>query len=686
MRSAAEPEPGKIPPSLWRSLFLSWICAFAALAYLSLLDTAAIALRGAGIAAIDAIACLGHSVGLALYVALLLACGATALAAAARPLGAIRRTGVRRAALGAAFGALGGLSAVLVLKPWESSYAPLPQMAGLTAAGIATGTVVALVGARLSRVARFAAGASIAASLFAADALAYPGLYPRFHDLAAWSALLAGALAAHSLLDRLGSSALRAAAMGVVAVGLVGQLATASRGQAIRAIGAAHGVVSPLVLRAVWACFDLDRDGFSALFGGGDCDDLDAEVNPGEREIPANGRDDNCNGVVDTVAVRRPAAGPRTPRAPAPDVYFLMLDGLRGAPGGAADEALERVASRIGAEGLAFRRAYTPYPSTRCAVLSVLASRHWRCRRPGCGGFLEAMAGRGYDVQIRMDARRFEVRPGARSILEATDQADDIFHVPNAGKRGWSRAIVDVAIDELRQEPDASPRLRWLHFLDTHFPWSCRGDACRTELDAYRTEASAELAEVERLLAALEESERGRRAVIVLLSDHGEEFGEHGGALHGAHLYEESVRVPLAIRLPGEPPRAIEASASTIDAVPTIAHYLGLKDEACWQGTDWLAAKDREPSGAARNAVVHSTSGESFGALGLPERFALLDGRLKLIRGIDENSFELYDIGRDPGELVDVFADRRADAKRLLGELALWLDRGDCADPAAAGR
>jgi len=78
-------------------------------------------------------------------------------------------------------------------------------------------------------------------------------------------------------------------------------------------------------------------------------------------------------------------------------------------------------------------------------------------------------------------------------------------------------------------------------------------------------------------------------ALIILLSDHGEEFFEHGGKLH-ARLFIETLHVPLLIKFPrGEfKDRRMSADVRTFDLFPTIFDYLGIKGPASFQGQSFL--------------------------------------------------------------------------------------------------
>jgi choline-sulfatase len=134
--------------------------------------------------------------------------------------------------------------------------------------------------------------------------------------------------------------------------------------------------------------------------------------------------------------------------------------------------------------------------------------------------------------------------------------------------------------------------------------------------------------------------------VVVLTSDHGEEFFDHGSVGHGHTLYEELVDVPLLIRFPGRlgiAPRHIGDMVGLIDVVPTLCELLQVNPPDEVQGVSMvpLATGDRS---ARRNGVVISESPSHHA-------FALQNDRFKVI--INKNTVTLYDKRIDPSETVD---------------------------------
>ncbi len=76
--------------------------------------------------------------------------------------------------------------------------------------------------------------------------------------------------------------------------------------------------------------------------------------------------------------------------------------------------------------------------------------------------------------------------------------------------------------------------------------------------------------------------------IIVVTSDHGKEFGEHGATNHGHSLHEELIRVPLILHLPGQPARRIEEAAMHADLLPTLLDALDLPPPKGMQGRSLL--------------------------------------------------------------------------------------------------
>jgi arylsulfatase A-like enzyme len=207
----------------------------------------------------------------------------------------------------------------------------------------------------------------------------------------------------------------------------------------------------------------------------------------------------------------------------------------------------------------------------------------------------------------------------------------------------------------------------WVHLLGPHLPYhhadtspgTALGDALgdnptRLNLDhlrrgslrwtaalradvraAYRAEALRADAALGRLVAAHPD------ALVVYTADHGEELGEHGGWEHGHALWEEVVRVPLAIAGPGVTPGRFGA-ASLTDVTPTLLSLVRAGDTPALDGTPLLP-------GTATPAYIEDT-------LYLEEREAVVVWPYKLVRTLDGEDERLYDLSTDPNERRDVSA------------------------------
>ena len=175
---------------------------------------------------------------------------------------------------------------------------------------------------------------------------------------------------------------------------------------------------------------------------------------------------------------------------------------------------------------------------------------------------------------------------------------------------------------------------------------------------------------VGRILATLRETATLDDTLVVLVSDHGDQLGEHGMAGKMGNLYEASIRVPLVIRLPGAAHAGAERSQmiEMVDLFPTICDLLDVPhpEDAQAPAGRSLAPVVADPQ-AEHRSVVHAM---------------LLEGQMARSRDLKLNFYaddtcELYDLAADPGEMINryhdpAYRDRR---EELLEEIARFLIR-----------
>lgn len=158
------------------------------------------------------------------------------------------------------------------------------------------------------------------------------------------------------------------------------------------------------------------------------------------------------------------------------------------------------------------------------------------------------------------------------------------------------------------------------------------------------------------------------QTIVIVVADHGEEFLEHGKLTHGAHLYEETVRVPLVIVGPGVPAGRRQDQAQQIDLLPTVAALLGAPPPPRLSGRDLLATRE---GGDAVSEIVSGFGDDGAGA----GTAALRTSRWKLIR-LPAAPPELYDLSTDPGERTNLAADAA-----VMSMLGARIDRWASAAP-----
>lgn len=223
-----------------------------------------------------------------------------------------------------------------------------------------------------------------------------------------------------------------------------------------------------------------------------------------------------------------------------------------------------------------------------------------------------------------------------------------------------SQVVTDQALgwlDELESDEESeAPFLLWVHYFDPHQTYFDHDDVVDLGDDQgarYAEEVAYTDGQFGRLLDRILDRPN---TLIVYHADHGEELGDHGRYGHAFSLYQEQLAVPLLLRGPGVEPGTVSAPVSLIDLAPTVLDLLDLPVPDSFRGLPLL------PEPVVRPLIAET------------RRFADLrsirDGDEVLIWDEVTATSRLYDLSTDPGQTVDLAAERSDERARLQSALA----------------
>jgi arylsulfatase A-like enzyme len=166
------------------------------------------------------------------------------------------------------------------------------------------------------------------------------------------------------------------------------------------------------------------------------------------------------------------------------------------------------------------------------------------------------------------------------------------------------------------------------------------------------------------LLAVLEKRGVLGNTIVVLTSDHGEEFLEHGRCYHIRSLYREIVHVPLVVSVPGVQPRrvagVVPASASI---TPTVLDLVGRRPASIGDGSLQRAIAGGAPG---FGYVVSETSSRYVSGRGYGHVRALTGNDEKLVHWVAQGRYEYFDLRSDPREMRPIGSPRIQVLARVL--------------------
>jgi len=384
---------------------------------------------------------------------------------------------------------------------------------------------------------------------------------------------------------------------------------------------------------------------------------------------------------------------------PPPDLLLISLDTVRAdhlSVYGYARDTSPGLARRARA-GAVFLRARSTAPWTLPAHASLLTGQY-----PATHGAAQPSSRLGPKtptLAARLSEWGYETAAivGMSTVERLSADFDHVQMRPLAGT-GVARELGELALSWLDEREDSRPWFLFLHIPDAHSDYHSRAPFRRLFGEPYagRVEGrTLELSEVRMgkrpplgpadlrhlvnlydaglrqldadLDAFLQRAEAGghlSRALLLVTSDHGEEFGEHGGLLHGHTLHPELLRVPLLLWGPGVPAGVrSDAPVSLVDVAPTLLAAAGAPLPAALEGVDlrrWLRAG--EPPGPPRPLFAASDSwlarpaGAHLRGVRLGRYALTSDGR---------SPPSLYDLERDPEQRHDIAAERPERAREL---------------------
>ncbi|MAG64078.1 hypothetical protein CMO84_11215 [Candidatus Woesearchaeota archaeon] len=175
------------------------------------------------------------------------------------------------------------------------------------------------------------------------------------------------------------------------------------------------------------------------------------------------------------------------------------------------------------------------------------------------------------------------------------------------------------------------------------------------------------------VIDALKQEGRWENTLFIMLADHGEELGDHGGWQHDQSAYEELIHVPLIVRFPKDEHagQRISYPVSLVDVMPTILEAVNCPlDQPPMSGRSLLPLIRGESDFGAEMRVVSIRNNmkkyfkpykEGRGDLNVVVR----NGDLKAIFNVEPGTVELYDLKSDPGEAQDLSKTRSTEANEL---------------------
>ena len=352
-----------------------------------------------------------------------------------------------------------------------------------------------------------------------------------------------------------------------------------------------------------------------------------------------------------------------------PTIVLITLDSVRADRMGflGAHSGLTPVLDELAKQTLVFERAYAQASTTVVSHATILSGTYPQTHQAtelgtplaaGTPWLADILRTNGYQTVAFAGSVLLDPRNG---FAPGFDRGFVVFNA------GFAPTGSSSAPSERTASAVVSQGLKWLGSQSGHpaFLWLHLSDAHTTTGHAYDRALSSVDAAVGKLVATLRAQKIFEDAVIVVTADHGQALGDHGEETHGVFLYDETIRVPLLIKLPQQQMAAkrVPGRVRLVDVAPTILEAAGIAVPSQMQGQSLLRVARTNP---AADQAVYSRADfpqQAFGWSGLESWRA---GKYLYVRAPRP---ELYDLTADPGAVHNLAPSSKATLDTIAAQL-----------------